>query len=383
VELLAVLLPLVDLVLLVGVVTVLMRGTVAYARWPLRLLLVASCLLVLSSAVQAHDLLNATAIGEGQVLPAILALVAVALYACAAIEQLCTPYVADAADAADAALRSAAPGRTHNHGLPYLALVVGYGLLMATAVSSGIYPWIGLIAGAIVMTGSVAARQLLALRENSALVVTDSLTGLANRRPVDAAIVRALDRSARSGTPMAVLLLDLNGFKQVNDQFGHDAGDRMLVAFAQALLDVVRPVDLVARLGGDEFAIVLDDVTLSHAETLADRILAAAAATEVPGLAGVPIRCSIGIAVGDPLDPEHCETPDQLLQLADRAMYHAKRTEHHGWRVALRHGTAASPSSDGSHDSQPQDHQPHDAQPHDSQPHDSQPHDWVGGQRRE
>ncbi len=106
----------------------------------------------------------------------------------------------------------------------------------------------------------VAARQFVASREHYTLVITDSLTGLANRLQLRAALAAAVDRYRRTGTSVAVLLIDLDGFKQVNDTFGHDVGDEMLVSFAALLRRTVRGSDVTAHLGGDEFAVVLPAV---------------------------------------------------------------------------------------------------------------------------
>ncbi len=160
----------------------------------------------------------------------------------------------------------------------------------------------------------------------------DELTGLANRRELLDEVRRI---SAGSGS-VAILLLDLDRFKLINDSLGHDRGDEMLVAVADRLRLAVRPGDLVARLGGDEFAVVLPGpVTVSEAEFVADRLL---------GLIGEPVnlgsqevfpRASIGIAVADEGVPV-----SELLRRADTAMYRAKakgRARHEAFDEELRH----------------------------------------------
>ncbi|HEX8629647.1 MAG TPA: GGDEF domain-containing protein, partial [Catenuloplanes sp.] len=204
--------------------------------------------------------------------------------------------------------------------LPYAAVLGGYVVLLVVALRLPLHPFGGLVIGAMVMTGLVLARQIVALRENHKLAVTDSLTGLANRALLRQELSRALDRARRSATPVAVLLIDLNGFKEINDTLGHEAGDEMLVAFAQLLQRNVRQYDLVARLGGDEFAIVLHTGDPTNA---AQRI-AAAMDTPVP-VAGQWLRprASIGVAVSDPAG---C-TASELLHEADTDMYRVKRSE--------------------------------------------------------
>ncbi|MDP9222704.1 MAG: sensor domain-containing diguanylate cyclase, partial [Actinomycetota bacterium] len=101
----------------------------------------------------------------------------------------------------------------------------------------------------------------------------DSLTGLANRALFRDRLNQSLARSARSGDPLTVLLLDLDGFKQVNDSFGHDAGDQLLHQVGQHIVEITRPSDTLARLGGDEFAIVLEGTDKSQATAVAERLL--------------------------------------------------------------------------------------------------------------
>nr|BFE57715.1 hypothetical protein GCM10020063_022410 [Dactylosporangium thailandense] len=164
------------------------------------------------------------------------------------------------------------------------------------------------------LTLGVAARQILASRENYSLVVTDSLTGLANRIQLRGALHAAAERRRRTGAQFAVLLLDLNGFKKVNDTHGHEAGDRMLIAFADVLRDSVREGDVAARLGGDEFAVVLADVDgPADATVVAERILAGCRPPLAVNGHSLRLRASIGIATS-------LAGEDDLLHRADIAM---------------------------------------------------------------
>jgi diguanylate cyclase (GGDEF)-like protein len=212
-----------------------------------------------------------------------------------------------------------------------LVLLLGYALLAVAAVRSGAVVWMGLVAGSVVMTFGVAARQVIALRENHELIVTDSLTQLANRTRLRTALDRAVARGGRTGRRTAVLLIDLNGFKQLNDAYGHEAGDELLVAFGAVLRRSVRASDTPARLGGDEFVVVLAELAGAHeAVAVAERILAEAARPVTVAGRSHAIRASIGIAVSD---PERPTPPNELLHRADQAMYAAKRKHPHGWQL--------------------------------------------------
>jgi diguanylate cyclase (GGDEF)-like protein/PAS domain S-box-containing protein len=159
------------------------------------------------------------------------------------------------------------------------------------------------------------------------MALHDELTGLANRALLRDRLGHALAR--RDHEALAVLLLDLDQFKAVNDSLGHDAGDLLLQAVARRLLEAVRPSDTVARLGGDEFAFVCPDVgDVQGAEAVAERIEAILAEPiEVRGLE-MTVTASIGLAVtkttGD-AETAHPDLPDRLLREADAAMYAAKR----------------------------------------------------------
>ena len=149
----------------------------------------------------------------------------------------------------------------------------------------------------------------------------DSLTGLANRALFFDRVENALSRAERQGTSIAVLLLDLDGFKGVNDSLGHPVGDRLLVMVGARLRNLLRAGDTAARLGGDEFAVLVGD-SLEHTdlESAAERILACLREPYELDDAQLPVTASIGIATSGP----SARTVTELLRRADLALYAAK-----------------------------------------------------------
>ncbi len=183
------------------------------------------------------------------------------------------------------------------------------------------------LAGGDVAEGAVVAHEDITerrLAEEAAahLALHDPLTGLPNRRLLWDRLEHALSRAAREGTAVAVLYLDLEGFKAVNDSFGHEAGDRLLVAVAGRLRGCLRVVDTAARLGGDEFVVVLEGVRgKGEALALAVRIARALEGPFSVGGAERTVAASMGVALST-LPHKH---PEELVRSADLAMYRSKR----------------------------------------------------------
>ena len=146
--------------------------------------------------------------------------------------------------------------------------------------------------------------------------VRDPLTGVFNRRGFEQIAAQCIRKEERA----AVLYLDLNHFKRVNDEFGHPAGDALLKAFSNRLQHCLRPEDLLGRLGGDEFAIVLPGVTRGEAMRIADRFVAAASESYI--IQGTEIECTASVGIA--LMPHHGEDLWHLVSVADQAMYTAK-----------------------------------------------------------
>jgi len=150
----------------------------------------------------------------------------------------------------------------------------------------------------------------------------DHLTGLPNRRMLREHLSQALATGQRSGSPCAVLLIDLNSFKEVNDSHGHHRGDELLVEVAKRITRLLRRSDLAARLGGDEFAVLLPATDLPGAAGVAAKVAAVLNANVA--LAG-GLNVSVAASVGMAIFPEDGDTADLLLQRADAAMYEDKR----------------------------------------------------------
>ncbi len=174
----------------------------------------------------------------------------------------------------------------------------------------------------------VAAQATTALQNGRLLdemthqALHDQLTGLANRLQFTEQLGRAVDRAREELHPVTLLYLDLDGFKPVNDEFGHDVGDQLLVAVAKRLAACTREEDTVARLGGDEFAVLIDAATAAgEAEEVSTRL--AAALSRPFMIDGHQLRLSASI--GRAVFPIDAEDSDGLLRCADAAMFAVKR----------------------------------------------------------
>lgn len=157
------------------------------------------------------------------------------------------------------------------------------------------------------------------------MMTTDSLTGVLNKRYFSDMLNRELRRSARSGTPLTVLMLDLDFFKQVNDTHGHLVGDDVLREFANRMNSILREEDMVARYGGEEFVIMLNETGAEQAKVVAERCLEVV--RQMPFVSGdIKIDCTVSIGgssyAGEPKDLK----PNQLIRKADEKLYEAKKS---------------------------------------------------------
>jgi diguanylate cyclase (GGDEF)-like protein len=158
---------------------------------------------------------------------------------------------------------------------------------------------------------------------------TDSLTGLPNKRTVADTLKRMLAHASRTLTPMSMLMIDLDHFKNINDRLGHPVGDQALANVGAAIKASLRSSDFGGRNGGEEFVVLLPDTAIEGARTTAEKIRAAIAEIDIPGT-DRPMSASVGIAVY----PEHATTSDHLERLADAALYTAKRAGRNRCEIA-------------------------------------------------
>jgi diguanylate cyclase (GGDEF)-like protein len=177
---------------------------------------------------------------------------------------------------------------------------------------------IGLVTGGAIVVRLRTEHVERLLRELDAAARTDRLTGLANRRALDEDHRREAARAARTGEPLALVLIDLNRFKEINDLYGHAAGDAALVSVAESMRRVLRGTDFAARVGGDEFALLLPNTDAEGAIAIARRLAELAAR---PAAGATAVGLSFGVAISE----EGAETLDALTREADRGLYENKR----------------------------------------------------------
>ncbi len=175
-------------------------------------------------------------------------------------------------------------------------------------------------------------------RELEAMARRDALTGLANRRSLDERLAVELARAKRYGRPLGLVMLDIDRFKRVNDEYGHQVGDRLLEFVGELLQSTVRPSDLACRYGGEEFVVVVSDTTATNATALAERLRRGFEAKSGTLTAAPTQTISAGISGTDLLGPD--ATAEMLLHTADVALYAAKNAGRN--RVCCWHAELAS-----------------------------------------
>jgi diguanylate cyclase (GGDEF)-like protein len=179
---------------------------------------------------------------------------------------------------------------------------------------------------------AIALDNALALQKSDALSVTDDLTRLSNSRYMNEVLRRETKRAMRSGRPLSMLFLDLDGFKQVNDSHGHLAGSKALVEAGAVIRGCARETDVVARFGGDEFALILPDTGPEGAKAVASRIREKIRSTTFLTSDGLSVRLTASIGVATL--PDAAQTAEDLLRVADTAMYKVKYEGKDGIHVA-------------------------------------------------
>ncbi|MCU4178266.1 GGDEF domain-containing protein [Bosea sp. BH3] len=150
---------------------------------------------------------------------------------------------------------------------------------------------------------------------------SDTLTGLGNRRWLAEVVGSEVMRARREQRPLSVVVFDLDHFKRINDDFGHDAGDEVLVAIAETARRVLRPYDLIGRLGGEEFCAFLPTTTLKDAVAIAERLREAISALRIDALRGRSVTASFGVHEADLVREQFRD----MLRIADQHLYQAKR----------------------------------------------------------
>ena len=321
---LAVAYPLGDLVLLLGAAATLMGGLNA-SRRSLTILTGGVGLYVLGDLVWSQIVLHGTYRGGDPVDTTWIG--AIILFALAGALQPTTEPVNPHTAAPNASRR---PSR-----LPFLGLIATFTLLIIVDRHDPLFPKLSITAIAVAVACVVGTRQVLAQRALTSAQARsvelmgqlhyqafhDPLTGLANRSLFHERLDHALSRRPALDHYQAVLMIDLDGFKAVNDRYGHDVGDQLLVAVADRLKTSVRAADTVARLGGDEFVILAEQLCDSASATrIGEHVLdALSRPLSISGHAINP-KASIGIAI----TTGNLWTPEALLQAADRSLYQAK-----------------------------------------------------------
>jgi diguanylate cyclase (GGDEF)-like protein/PAS domain S-box-containing protein len=191
--------------------------------------------------------------------------------------------------------------------------------LWASSVITALPDESGTVRGFVVVSRDLTERKRQE-DEMKRQATIDPLTGAYNRRKGDALLAMEFSRWKRDGRPFAVLMLDIDHFKAVNDRFGHAAGDAVLCSLVQLCHKTLRPVDTVMRWGGEEFLILLPNIGVAEALSAAERVRAAVMGTEVVAAEGASIHFTISVGVALPV----AEGPGELLSRTDEALYAAK-----------------------------------------------------------
>jgi diguanylate cyclase (GGDEF)-like protein len=313
--------PVGDLVVIFAMVVLMLRGTRRDDKTVLGIALCAIGLFVVADLAYAHLSLNTNY--QAGSWPDATWMLAQCLLVCAAALQ------GQRSGSVTSPGSAQRPGESARFSrLPYVAMTVGVGLVAIVAYHTAHYPLNGLIIGTVFLVAVVMVRQLIAQRENvrllahtTALASTDTLTGLTNRRTFFERAQAELSLAHYSSQPVSALMIDVDNFKQINDTYGHAAGDLVLHTIGAIGSQHLRGNDHLARYGGDEFVALLPNTTLEAAARIALRFAdAVSAETFHLGDTDVTLTLSIGAAHAD-----GCQDLAELIARADNAVYRAKR----------------------------------------------------------
>ncbi len=180
---------------------------------------------------------------------------------------------------------------------------------------------------------AIAIENAILFQRTEQLTITDDLTKLFNSRYMNVYLGREIKRCKRHGIPLSVIFLDLDGFKGINDQYGHLAGSGTLAEVGAILAEAVRESDILARYGGDEFVVVLPETPPAGALVIAERLRRAIEAHAFLQAQGLTARISASFGISS--YPDHALTPEGLIQKADQAMYRVKERDKNGIEVAV------------------------------------------------
>ena len=190
---------------------------------------------------------------------------------------------------------------------------------------------VGALGGYVVVLTDITHRKQ-AEAELMRQATRDTLTGLPNRGLFQRMVTDTVNRATISGTKCGLLFIDLDGFKGVNDEFGHDVGDEVLKETARRLRAALRAADDVARLAGDEFIVILNEVRgIKDAGKIAEKVVIS---LRQPYVFGDIVITGVSASIGVALCPDNAKTPDELIKAADDAMYRSKRQGKNRWHCA-------------------------------------------------
>ena len=311
--------PVGDLLLLFGVLSLLWRGAPRSSVTSLRIFATGMLVFIVADVTYDYVSTHSTYTG-GDPVDTLWMLALAILFVAAACQMRARP-----TDEFAALPQPLASGPSV---LPYLAVAGSYILLTVVGLKSVSFNSVGgVLLGAVALTVLVSIRQFAALRDNSRLTAryaelasTDGMTGLYNRRHLMEVAEGAFAHAQRLGQPLAVLLIDVDHFKQINDVHGHAVGDRVLADVARSCREQVRPDDIVGRYGGDEFVIVIPQATSLRATQVAARLTRPPA--RLTSRDGTPVTFTISVGVAEFTGSSDLPS---LLARADLAMYEAKK----------------------------------------------------------